>query len=40
MDVISREQYIRRLDSMRNNGSVKVLTGLRRCGNYVKPEIM
>lgn len=32
MDVISREQYIRRLDSMRNNGSVKVLTGLRRCG--------
>ena len=29
---IKRERYIKKLDSFRGNGSIKVLTGLRRCG--------
>lgn len=32
MDVIERDSYVDRLMSKRQNGRVKIVTGIRRCG--------
>ena len=37
---INRELYLNRIISFMWDGQVKVITGIRRCGNYVKLEIM
>ena len=38
--VIKRDRYLEKLISKQNNGMIKVITGIRRCGNNVKLEIM
>ena len=32
MDVIKRDSYLRELIARQNNGMIKVITGIRRCG--------
>ena len=36
----ARKQYIDQLIRKKDNGRIKVITGLRRSGNYVKLKIM
>ena len=40
MTIIERPVYLNRLISKMDNGMIEVITGTRRCGNYVKSEIM
>ena len=35
-----RRQYMEQLIARKDNGRIKVITGLRRAGNYVKSKIM
>ena len=37
---INRDLYLEILIVRQNNGLIKIITGIRRSGNYVKPEIM
>ena len=38
--MIPRDQYLNQLIKRMNNRKIKIITGIRRCGNYVKTEIM
>ncbi len=38
--MIKWDKYLNQLISNKDNGFPKVITGIRRCGNYVKLEIM
>ena len=37
---IKRDYYLNKLIDAKNDGLIKVVTGIRRCGNNVKFEIM
>ena len=37
---IKRDAYLQQLIERRDNGMIKVITGIRRCGNNVKLRIM
>ncbi len=40
MMLAKREYYLNQLIKKQWNGRIKIICGLRRCGNYVKSEIM
>ena len=41
MKLYKREKYLSRIRPFyEEEDLIKVITGVRRCGNYVKPEIM
>ena len=38
--IFSRERYLKKLIDKKNNGMVKIITGIRRCGkSYLLPEL-
>lgn len=39
-NIIKRDEYLRRFIDRKENGLIKVITGIRRSGNNVKLEIM
>ena len=39
-DIIKRDEYLSRIIDRKENGLIKVITGIRRSGNNVKLEIM
>ena len=39
-NIIKRDEYLSRIIDRKENGLIKVITGIRRSGNNVKLEIM
>lgn len=39
-DIYPREKYLRKIRPFYHSGVIKVITGIRRCGNNVKLKIM
>lgn len=39
-NIIKRDEYLSRMIDRKENGLIKVITGIRRSGNNVKLEIM